>query len=180
MEKVKRILTATDFSSFSQDAVDYAVYLTQELRGELYLLHVYQEPLTLPSAETLNVKKAMDIVKNRSKGKMAPEISQWMIEVREAEFNRLTLLAEALRVKVKKVHTLFKTGTPYAEILKAADKVKANLLVLGTHGRTGLPHLVLGSVAEKVVRQSPCPVLTVRPKEMKKKIETHEAVGYWG
>ncbi|HEX9756503.1 MAG TPA: universal stress protein [Nitrospiria bacterium] len=180
MEKLKRILVATDFSSFSQEALDYAVYLNKELGGELYVLHVFQEPLTLPSAETFNVKKMMNVVQGRSKGSLAPEISQWMFDVREEEGKRLAALVESLGSQVENVTPIFKTGVPFSEIIKTAKDIDAHLLILGTHGRTGMAHFLMGSVAEKVVRLAPCPVLTLRPKGMKPKIEDLEEKGYWG
>ena len=180
MKKLKRILAATDFSSFSQEALDYAVYLTKELEGELYVLHIFQEPLTLPSAETFNVKKMMNIVEGRSKGSLAPEISQWMLDVREVEGKRLSALVESLGSQVENVTPIFKMGIPFPEIIKTALDIEAHLLILGTHGRTGMAHFLLGSVAEKVVRQAPCPVLTVRPKALEAKTEELEERGYWG
>jgi nucleotide-binding universal stress UspA family protein len=74
-----------------------------------------------------------------------------------------------IRHQISKAHAIFKEGVPFLEILKAAGEMQADLIVLGTHGRTGLAHVLLGSVAERVVRRSACPVLTVRPKAMMEK-----------
>ena len=71
-------------------------------------------------------------------------------------------LRKQLRKKNLKVKTYLVSGTPYWEILKKTQLEKVDLIVMGTHGRTGVEHLLLGSVAERAVRLSPCPVLTVR------------------
>jgi len=71
-------------------------------------------------------------------------------------------LRKQLREKNLKVKTYLVSGAPYREILKKTQLEKVDLIVMGTHGRTGVAHLLLGSVAERVVRLSPCPVLTVR------------------
>ena len=71
-------------------------------------------------------------------------------------------MRKQLREKNLKVKTYLVSGTPYREILKKTQLEKVDLIVMGTHGRTGVEHLLLGSVAERVVRLSPCPVLTVR------------------
>jgi nucleotide-binding universal stress UspA family protein len=62
---------------------------------------------------------------------------------------------------------MFREGPPFLEILKAAEEISAHLIILGTHGRTGLPHILMGSVAERVVRKSSCPVMTIRPKALR-------------
>ncbi len=179
MEKVRRILVATDFSSCSQEALDYAVNMTKELSGELYLAHVYQEPLTLPSAETFDVKKCMHVTEWRAKGNMVPEISQWMLDVREAQCKRLDVLVDSILAKLDVVNPIFKTGVPYVEILKIAEEIKPQLIVLGTHGRTGLAHFFLGSVAERVIRGAPCPVVTVKLPVVAGKASRNEVYGYW-
>ena len=180
MEKIRRILAATDFSSRSQEALDYAVTMTKELSGELYLVHVYQEPLTLPSAETFDVKKCMHVTVWRSEGNMAPEISQWMLDVREARCKKFDILVDLIRKKVDIVNPIFKIGVPYVEILKITMKIKPQLIVLGTHGRTGLAHFFLGSFAERVIRGVPCPVVTVKRPVLVEKARHKTLYGYWG
>ncbi len=149
MKPLGRILMATDFSSCSKDALDHAAYLARNLGAELHLLHVFELPLFLPSGVSIGVR---------------PEVHQWIGEAREAAKKALDELAGEIRRGGVKVRAEFREGIPYLEIVKAAGEMPADLVVLGTHGRTGLAHVLLGSVAERVVRKSPCPVLSVRPR----------------
>lgn len=166
MKKFLRILTATDFSNNSQDALEYAVTLAKTFGSDLYLLHVFQEPITLPSAEDPSVRKRMAIVENRAKGKAAPELGEWLLDIQNEARAHLGSLVEEIRAQTPRVQSVFKTGTPYIEIVRAAEEVQADLIVLGTHGRTGIAHVMIGSVAERVVRNSSCPVLTVKPRRL--------------
>jgi glycine betaine transporter len=100
-----------------------------------------------------------------------PEIHEWIQEVREAEHENLNKLADRVRHQGPKVHAILKEGTPFLEILHTAGEIPADMIVLGTHGRTGLGHVLMGSVAERVVRKAACPVFTVKPKALAGKIE---------
>jgi nucleotide-binding universal stress UspA family protein len=151
MITLHRILMATDFSAYSKEALDYAVHLAKVLAADLYLLHVYEAPLFVPSGVSLS---------------MRPEVRQWILDVKGEETKKLQTLAEEVRHLGAKVHPIFKEGAPFMEILKTAEEIPADLIVLGTHGRTGLSHVLMGSVAERVVRKSACPVFTVRPKSL--------------
>lgn len=152
MVSMQRILMATDFSTSSGEALTYAIHLVRALEADLYLLHVFVQP------------SYSDIgISSRS---VWPVIHKWIQDLRDAESKRLAALTEEVRREGVTVHPLFKEGTPFLEILKTAEALPANLMVLGTHGRTGLAHALLGSVAERVVREASCPVLTVRPKAM--------------
>jgi nucleotide-binding universal stress UspA family protein len=98
------------------------------------------------------------------------EVLQWLEEVKKTEQMKLNTLTEEVRYQGVKVHAIFNEGKPFLEILRAAEEIQADLTVMGTHGRTGLAHVLIGSVAERVVRKAPCPVLTVRakvPEDMK-------------
>ncbi|HEY5593892.1 MAG TPA: universal stress protein [Nitrospiria bacterium] len=151
MITLHRILLATDFSDFSNEALDYAVYLSRGFGADLYLLHVFEPPFFSHSGVSLNVR---------------PEVHQWIMEVKQEAQEKLGKLAEEVRHHGAKVHPIFKEGTPFVEILKVAGEIPADLIVLGTHGRTGLTHVLMGSVAERIVRKSSCPVFTVRPKSL--------------
>jgi nucleotide-binding universal stress UspA family protein len=137
------ILVAVDFEDASQRAIDIARELAGPLGAELCLLHVYQLPLyTYPSLEP----------------QILPEL---LTEIPRAAGHALDQLAAGVGVK----RTLLREGDAAAAILSAAREVEAKMIVMGTHGRRGLSHVLLGSVAEKVVRQSDVPVLTVRSPE---------------
>lgn len=152
MINLHRILMATDFSDFSKEALEYAVLLGRKVGGDLYLLHVFEAPFLSHSGVSPGLR---------------PEIHQWIKEVKEEERIQLDRLAEEVRKMGVKVHPILKEGPPYEEIIRTAGEIPADLIVLGTHGRTGIIHLLMGSVAERVVRRASCPVFTVRPKEVK-------------
>jgi nucleotide-binding universal stress UspA family protein len=154
MITLHRILVATDFSDYSKEALQYAVHMARSWGADLYLLHVFEPPFFSHAGVAPS---------------MRAEVHQWIRELREEDHQRLNRLAEEVRHQGAKVHSIFKEGTPFLEILKTAEEIPADLIVMGTHGRTGLAHVFLGSVAERVVRRSSSPVLTVRPKELKDK-----------
>ena len=149
MIQLRRILMASDFSLYSQEAQDYAVYLARSLGVDLHLLHVFEPSYYSHTGVTSRIH---------------PEVRQWFEEIRKTEQMKLNTLTEEVRSQGVKVHAVFKEGNPFLEILKAAGEIQADLIVMGTHGRTGLAHVLMGSVAERVVRKAPCPVLTVRAK----------------
>ncbi len=151
MISLKRILMATDFSDYSKEALDYAVYLAKTIGADLYLLHVYEIPMLVLPGETLSVRT---------------EVYEWLADLKEGAAKSLEAQADKVRRLGVQVHPILKEGRPFREILNIAQEISADLIVLGTHGRTGLPHVLLGSVAERVVRKASCPVFTVRPKAL--------------
>ena len=154
MITLHRILMATDFSDYSNEALDYAVYLARGFGADLHLLHVFESPFFSHSGVSPSVR---------------PEVHQWIMEVKQEAQEKLRKLAEEVRHRGAKVHPTFKEGMPFLEILKTAGEIPADLIVLGTHGRTGFAHVLMGSVAERIVRKSSCPVFTVRPKALAEK-----------
>lgn len=147
MAEIRRILAATDFSDYSGEAVDYAVNLAKFFGAELYLLHVFQNPFLS------NVSQLDAVVE----------------ELKNEASRRLLSFSERLQDRGVKVIPVFKEEVPFVQILKTSEEVEADLIVLGTHGHTGLDHLLMGSVAERVVQRASCPVLTVRPRSVQKK-----------
>ena len=141
----KRIVCATDFSETAEAAWDLASDLAQTHRAELVLVHVFIELPVYPEVAVATIQQVWE------------EQRQW------AE----SQLAARIEAAVKRGLTaryLLKTGTAPEEIVQAATDEHADLIVVGTHGRTGIERLVIGSVAERVVRIAPCPVLTVKPR----------------
>ena len=159
MTSIKRILMATDFSTYSKEALDYAVHLARNLGADLYLLHVFEPPFYSPAGVSISIR---------------PEVDQWIRDLRAEESKRLSMLTDEVRQQGTKVNPMFKEGTPLIEILKTAGEIPADLVVLGSHGRTGLSHFLMGSVAERVMRKAPCPVFMVRPKALDGATETKE------
>src|SRR5262245_36851633 len=148
MIDLKRILTATDFSQHSQVALKYAAAFAQAFQAEVILCHVLEAPDFLSQLPPV------------AEGYFPPNLSE--IQEKHARVQCEQVLAAA---GLSHARVLLKHGHPSVEIAKAAKEENADLIVVGTHGRSALAHLLLGSVAEKIVRSSPCPVLTVRSGE---------------
>jgi len=146
--QLQTVIVPVDFSSFSDKALDYAVVFAQQFGASLVLLHVV-EPMVYPE-NYLTVPAVSDDI-NTSLMKAGEE----KLAAQCAHFN-----GESVSVK-----PMTRLGRPYVEITEAAKELEADLIVLATHGHTGLKHVLLGSTAERVVRHAPCPVLTVRGPE---------------
>jgi nucleotide-binding universal stress UspA family protein len=138
----KRILVPCDFSRCSGTALDYAVMLTQPFHATLTLLHVVEPVQTGFLVEAFVPR-------------------QFQGQARERALRELTTWASQLPDTVRVGRPLVKAGRSWEIIVAVAQKTHADLIVMGTHGRSGLSHAVLGSVAERVIRHAPCPVLTV-------------------
>jgi nucleotide-binding universal stress UspA family protein len=147
MADIKRILFATDFSDNSRYALTFAISFAQKYDAMLYVLHVIQQP-SYPLGMYAEISfDAMD--------KFSQSIS-------EAVQKEMQTLKEKDLKGCPKYECLIVHGTPFLEILRTAKEKNVELIVVGTHGRTGLDHVLFGSTAEKVVRRAPCPVLSVR------------------
>lgn len=144
---IKSILVPTDFSAESEKALPYAVAFARQLGAKLTLLHVV-EPIATP-----------DFAKSFP---LAMENDKLM-----AVCNRhLQRIAKDIEIEPKLVEkTLVRFGRAFDEIARAAGTLKVDLIIIATHGYTGLKHALLGSTTERVVRHAPCPVLVVRPCE---------------
>ncbi len=145
MTDIKKILCPVDFSPGAKAALTYAEDLAKRVGAELYLVHAYENPVYVlpmsgyvgPTAEILSgIRQQID-----------NEMARWKQDVAK---QGLGVRADVLE------------GAPYRVVLDAAAEYKPDLIVMGTHGRTGIAHVVIGSVAERVVRMATCPVLTVR------------------
>jgi len=149
MIDLKRILVPTDFSKFSKSALTYAGAFAEKFGAELHLLHVVQN-LALMVPDMVNVMPPV-----------GPSMEQLTAAVRTA-LDRVVMENQLEKLQLLKV---VREGTPFYEIIQYAKETNIDLIVIGTHGHSGLMHVLLGSVAEKVVRKAPCPVLTVRHPE---------------
>ncbi|MCI0461374.1 MAG: universal stress protein [Gemmataceae bacterium] len=140
MLPIKVILHPTDFSEQANNAFQLACSLARDYRARLILLHVFTPPSTVYGEF----------------GAVPPETGDLMDSYRA----RLAQVKPAPENIV--VERFVIEGHPPTEIVRLADEMEADLIVLGTHGRTGLGRLLMGSVAEVVMRKAPCPVLTVK------------------
>ncbi|HEU4367502.1 MAG TPA: universal stress protein [Methylomirabilota bacterium] len=151
MADVQRITYATDFSTASLAAFPHAVRLTKATGAELTILHVLPAP-TSPFVDSGYVPQ-----------EIWDQLDAGMRAHAGHEMDRL--VKQAVDAGVRATTAIVDGGIPADEIVRAAESTKADLLVLGTHGRTGVARLVLGSVAARVVATASCPVLTVRMAE---------------
>jgi nucleotide-binding universal stress UspA family protein len=140
----KKILCPIDFSEPAAAALKTAAEAARENDAELVLVHVYQPPAIAYAEASYGLGELIDAI-----GKDA---EQHLAEARR------TLMAEG----VKRVETRAILGIPWDVIVNLAGQIHADVVIIGTRGRSGIKHVLLGSVAERVVRHSPCPVLVVR------------------
>jgi nucleotide-binding universal stress UspA family protein len=148
----RRILVPVDFSASSKLALEHALELSQKLGSTVRVVHAWEVPAYL-----------------------RPDLTVWAGEVSTSLADQVRLGAETAMREFSRDNGLdgnesvtceLLPGAPYNTILTVAEDGKFDLIVMGTHGRTGLSHALLGSVAEKIVRHASCPVLTVRaPRE---------------
>jgi nucleotide-binding universal stress UspA family protein len=143
--KLRKILVPIDFSGISKDALPWATFLAARFGAELILLHVVE-------------KFPIDYLLGSG---LTNETLVPFMEQAEAGLERMA--ASLSKATDARTSAIVRQGTPFAEICHAAKTLGADIIVLTTHGYTGLKHAWLGSTAERVVRHAPCPVLTVRP-----------------
>jgi nucleotide-binding universal stress UspA family protein len=143
--QIKTILFPTDFSQGARAAMDHAISLAKDYRSKLILLYVIQD-ISIAEWYIPSSLSAADLMEDMQKSAWN-EMDKWGTEVSQT---------------VKDVEKLVVRGVPFVEIIKTAKERRADLIVIGTHGRTGIDHMLFGSTAEKVVRKAACPVLTVR------------------
>ncbi len=141
-----KILHPTDFSECATHAEQFAVRLARGLKGELVLFQALVEA-PLYGEGLLNMREAQRVYDAQRK---------WAEETLEARAGQIR------QNEGVPVRWTLQVGVPFTEIVKAAEQERADIIVMGTHGRSGLNRLLLGSVAERVIRLAPCPVLTVR------------------
>lgn len=145
MINFKKILVPIDFSEYSLQALNYVADFAKAFKSEVYLIYVV-EPIIYPP--------------DLSIGQIAlPTLNYQVDEKANEELKRVA--DEVLDPEIK-VHTIVKLGKPYLEILEVAKNEDVDLIIISTHGHTGVEQILFGSTADKVVRKAPCPVLTLR------------------
>ncbi len=141
---IQKILVPVDFSDYSKKALNYAVEFSSNFNAKLYLIYVV-EPQIYPADFTM--------------GQVIPTFNN---DISKAAGDELEQLAKKIIGNKISYETITKIGQPFYEIIDTASDVNADLIIIATHGHTGMEHLLFGSTAEKVVRKAPCPVLTLR------------------
>lgn len=143
--EIKKILFPTDFSEGAKNALPYAVDMARTYGAKLYLMHVIYD---IATASGLHVPHT--------------SIDQMYAEIQANAQKELERFGLKEREGLSDVEYSVKRGVPYEEILKFAKDNNINLIVIGTHGRKGIDRVLFGSTAERVVRNSSCPVMSVR------------------
>lgn len=142
---IKKVLVPIDFSDYSKSSLRYAVNFVKHFNATLYLIYVV-EPVVYPP--------------DFSMGQIAMPSMDLDLDKRAKE--ELEKLAKEEIPGDCNCHTVVKTGKPFVEIIETAQDEDIDLIIIATHGHTGVEHILFGSTAEKVVRKAPCPVLTLR------------------
>jgi len=158
MYNLKNILVTTDLSELSAAALEHTVAIASLTGATVHVMYVIESVprYSVPAAEEESEKLLQD------RGAMATKEMQEYLSGHD--------------MKYKPLEVVIRRGHPYQEIVRYAREVPIDLIVIATHGRTGLAHIVMGSIAEKVVRYSPIPVLTVKPRALVERLITQEDV----
>lgn len=143
--KIKKVLVPIDFSDYSRNALHYSIEFAKHFDAELILVYVV-EPMIYPP--------------DFSMGQVAVPAMDLELDKRARE--ELDKLSKTEAPKDMKVKTVVKTGKPFYEIIETASEEDVDLIIIATHGHSGVQHILFGSTAEKVVRKASCPVLTLR------------------
>ncbi|MEW6702626.1 MAG: universal stress protein [Bacteroidota bacterium] len=149
MITIKNIIVPTDFSKLSTSAFEYAKDLAERMDAKIHLIYVLEKTPPFLAMRSLDVSEE-DVMRS----------------MEEEAIKQLEETAEGLKddTSVQIVHVLRK-GIDYEEIIKYSKEISGDMIVIATHGRTGILHTLLGSVAEKVIRYAKCPVLVITPEE---------------
>lgn len=142
----KKILCPVDFSKFTEEVIAYAADIAKQYGAELHVLHVIPNLTYFTPYESFLTPENLVAVEKNIQNEV------------ERDFGKIL---KHVGMEIKKV---VKTGVAFVEIIDYAKSEGIDLIVMGTHGRSGIEHILIGNVAEKVVRKSPCPVMTIRPK----------------
>ena len=147
MEGISKILVPTDFSTHASQALHFAVDMARRYEASIDLIHVFETfTYILPDGYVFMGAENFDLLMDQFRKQLE------------------TARQSALELGAKVVETTLLQGSPSQEIVRCAKDRNSDLIIMGTHGRQGINHFLIGSVAERVVRTAPCPVLTVRSK----------------
>ncbi|QDU64719.1 Putative universal stress protein [Planctomycetes bacterium Pan216] len=147
--ELKRICCPIDFSDAATHSLRYGLTLAQQFGAQLHLLHVVQDIMPTVAEPGMAILPSDELIRNLEAG---------------AKEGLEKAIPEDWEHSVDLLHVV-RQGLPFHEICRYAKQEEVDLIILGTHGRSGLAHFLMGSVAERVVRAAPCPVLTVRNPE---------------
>ena len=155
-QDINTILVAVDFTPFSEEALCFAGKLADKLEAQLIVLHVIHDPSEAPG---FYVKKGKDKDFLSTMEDVANEMMEEFLNKMRRDYPD--------QEPIQKATPLMVTGTPATRIVEIAEKKQASMIVIGSHGRTGLSHLLIGSKAERVVQLANVPVTVVKPSKEK-------------
>jgi nucleotide-binding universal stress UspA family protein len=144
IQNVKKILAPIDFSEYSMEALRGAMELARDLNGELHIVHVVAPHFALLDKMREQARETL----------MVEEAEEELARIKRDDCGNST-----------EVFTQVMVGPPVPKLVEYAKEQQIDLILLATHGRTGIEHLMIGSVAEKLVRAAPCSVLVFRPRK---------------
>ena len=145
MNPIRTLLLAVDFSDTSSAAVDVAVEFAKQFSATLHVVHAFDLPVPLVTPYEVAIPEA------------------YLDQTRKAAAQKLAAIVEKVAGQGVTVESHLAEAPAAPAIVRAAEEVGADLVVMGTHGHTGIKHLLLGSVAERTLRLAPCSVLAVKP-----------------
>ena len=151
MTAITKILVPVDYSSASVEALEYAVYLGDKTGAEVVVLHAWELPPHTGPEVMVNTTGGAESLTDYVRGRAGSTLQEFLEPYRTGR---------DVAIQGHLVH-----GSPYQAIIDTAAEVSADMIVMGTHGRTGLSRMFLGSVADQVIRHAPCPVVTIRARE---------------
>lgn len=151
MPEIKKILVPCDFSKESRAAMDYACMVAEQTGASLDVLHVWDQPRYLDAQMVLQNSKERESLLDFVKAQVESEMKKF--------------LAHPKRNEKIVVHKRYQLGVPHEQVLELARKETFDLIIMGTHGRNAFATTLLGSVAAKVIREAPCPVITIKASQ---------------
>ncbi|HHT9159978.1 MAG: universal stress protein [Planctomycetota bacterium] len=144
MIKLKKILCPIDFSACSIHALSYAIDLSIKNKASLYLIYVMETHVN----DARDILKQIDLLLDDT-------------QIDNLKIRLISLIPDNIQKSIT-IETIVVKGIPYVEIVKTSKDKQIDLIVMGTHGRTGLEHILIGSVAQRVIQKAPCPVFSIR------------------
>ena len=160
MDAINRILVAVGFTEYTEELLNYAVRIAESLGAELIVANI------------INVRDVEAIGTIATMG-YEVDSEHYVSGIEEDRRRTLTRILEKISFPADKLHTVFKVGHPVEALLKIAINENADLMVMGIKGRSDLEHILMGSVAEKVFRRSPIPILSYRDKKSAQRLKKH-------
>jgi len=160
MDAINKILVAVGFTDYTEELLNYAVRIAESLGAELIVANI------------INVRDVEAIGTIATMG-YEVDSKHYVSGIEEDRRQTLSRILEKISFPADKLHTVFKVGHPVEELLKIAINENADLMVMGIKGRSDLEHILMGSVAEKVFRRSPIPILSFRDEKNAQRLKKH-------